>query len=642
MKTKIMSRLLVLSVASILALMAVAPAVQTASVPFTEPVYAPCVVPGQSHLLVFFSLSNQAGLTNYLDSAYYNPYSPSYHNFLSAGQFDAKYSAPSWVFSTVESIFAANGLSTVTTGPMLIEGTGTDVQVGGAITQLSTTSNIQKYIIGAECMTQTFDAPAGQSAPSYKPEDVRGPYVGTSPLSAGVAGSNFNNCTPTEAMTGGLIWLPCGLQTIYDENALLNQGPSWSHQTIALVDAFGDPDTTQANSLVYDNLACSDFASFNSQFNLPNSGCSILYPTGVPTLTSGNYQDAEGWSTETMIDMEYSHVMAPQAHILEVSSSTDYDDLYASIEYVVNNQLANVISLSWGQWEDLFYCTNPTYGCGTPATAALMLGYDEIFQQAAAQGIGVFVSSGDYAAYDFPYFSSFFPPYGEVSASSPATDPWVSGVGGTTLTATFTGQTVSRLETAWSLGSDSFCPMCGSGGGFSMVFKEPSGQQLVHISTQVSSISLPVLGITFYPQGQRGVPDLAADADPATGVLVWVDGAFSPYVWGGTSVAAPLTAGMTTLVQSNTRFFTIGDLAPSLYQLYSQENHGPYWSQFYVSQTQFNIFQLNRGVQGTMFETPSGQNGPFSVIPGAWSPVTGLGQLNVYGLSQVISPSHFQ
>jgi len=171
-----------------------------------------------------------------------------------------------------------------------------------------------------------------------------------------------------------------------------------------------------------------------------------------------------------------------------------------------------------------------------------------------------------------------------------------------------------------------------------MVFREPLGQQLVHISTQVSSIPLPAVGITFHPQGQRGVPDLAADADPATGVLVWVDGAFSPYVWGGTSLAAPLTAGMTSLVQSNTRSFTIGDLAPSLYQLYSQENHGSYWSNFYVSQTQFSIFQLYRGVEGTMFETPSGQNGPFSVIPGAWSPVTGLGQLNVYGLSHEIFP----
>jgi subtilase family serine protease len=324
--------------------------------------------------------------------------------------------------------------------------------------------------------------------------------------------------------------------------------------------------------------------------------------------------------------MQYSHTMAPQAHILEVSSSTDWDDLFASIEYVVNHQLASMMSLSWGTWEDMYY--------SPPSSAALMLGYDEIFQQAAAQGIGVFVSSGDYAAYD--------PVLGEISASSPATDPWVSAVGGTTLTATFTQQSVSRLETAWSLYSDTWCgPLqnqpcpTGTGGGFSMLFTEPLGQRLIHISTQLppgTGIPEPALGITFYPQGMRGEPDLSADADPATGVLVIQDGAFSPYVWGGTSLSAPLTAGMTATVQSSTRFFTIGDLAPSLYLLYLQEN-----GRFYVQQTQFSLFQLSRGVRGVMFETASGQNGPFSVTPGIWNPVTGLGQLNVYGLSQVIS-----
>jgi len=148
---------------------------------------------------------------------------------------------------------------------------------------------------------------------------------------------------------------------------------------------------------------------------------------------------------------------------------------------------------------------------------------------------------------------------------------------------------------------------------------------------------MPALGITFYPQGQRGTPDLSAVADPSIGVLVIQDGTFSQHEWGGTSLAAPLTAGMITTVQSSVSSFAIGDLAPTLYQLYSQENHGSYGPQFYVSQTQFSIYQLYRGVQGTMFETASGQNGPFTVTPGIWNPVTGLGQPNVFGLSQVIS-----
>jgi kumamolisin len=632
--------------------MVAAPAAQTASVPYPQPVYVSCFIGGPSHLLVFFTLNDQSRLTSYLNDAYYNPESPSYHQFISADQFDDEYSAPSWVFSTVESIFRANGLTTVATGPMLIEGTGDAQNVQSALGQLAGASKIQSYIIGAECMPQTYNGlPSKDSqAPAYTPTDTRGVYVGSTPLSRGSSGGGSNACTYQDVITDGpQIWLPCGLQTIYDDNPLINQGSSGSHQTIALVDAYGDPnnETGQVNvhtsSFVYDNIACSDFAAFNAEFNLPQSACSVIYPTGVPQLAPYNAVDAEGWATETAIDMQYSHTMAPQAHILEVTSSTDYDDLYASIEYVVNNQLASMISLSFGSWEDGFFCTSAAFGCGPPVSAALMLGYDEIFQQAAAEGIGVFASSGDYAAYN-PVFAApctspvtstcGVPPYGEVSASSPATDPWVSAVGGTTLLATFTAHTVTRTETAWSFGSDSYNTHIGTGGGFSMVFKETQGQQRIHISTKVTSIPEPALGITFYPQGQRGEPDLAADADPSTGVLIVQDGAFSPYVWGGTSLAAPLTAGMDATVQSNMRHFTIGVLAPSLYEMYSPQ-HGS----FYVQQTQFSINQFNFGVQGTMFQTASGQNGEYSVTPGVWNPVDGLGQLNVYALSQAISNS---
>jgi subtilase family serine protease len=622
--------LVALSILSSLVLMtAIVPFARATVVPVTQPVYESCPTSSPytsttpSHFLVFFTLQNQGELTTFLDHAYYTPSNPSYHKFISASQFDTEYSAPASVFTLVESIFSSNGLTTLATAPMFIEGSGTLTQVNSALAVLSSEpAGIQEHIIGAECMPQTIDLQSSPNVriPHYTPAHHQGGYVGTAP-SFLPSFSPSTVCTYNEVVSGAQVWFPCGLQTIYDENPLLNHGYSGSHQTIALVDAYGDPETAAASSYIYNNIACSDFALFDIKFSLPYSSCSVIYPTGVPVLTTNNVADAEDWSIETAIDMQYSHTMAPQAHIMEVTASTDYDDLYASIEYVLSHQSANMISLSWGEWEDLFYY--PTAAIGG---AALMLGYDEVFEQAAAQGIGVFVSSGDYAAYD-PQFSPQ-----EVSASAPATDPWVAAVGGTTLTATFTPSSVSRLEHAWSLGSDSYNTIIGTGGGFSMLFEETPGQQLVHISTEgVTSIPEPDLGLTFYPQGMRGEPDLSADADPSSGVLVVQDGAFSSYFWGGTSLAAPLTAGMTATVQSSTGSFTIGDLAPSLYLLYQQENGA-----FYVHQTHFTLSQLNQGVQGVMFVTAYGQNGPFYVIPGMWNPVCGLGQLNVYGLSQVL------
>jgi len=628
----LVKRFFVLAIVSSLSLVAaaVSPA-QAAEIPYPAPVYASCPTSNgtPAHLIIYLQLDNQAGLTRFLDDAYYNPSSPSYHAFLSASQFDAMYSAPSSVFSSVESILASNGLSTIMTGPMLIEGAGTDGQAQSALTQIMGTANIQRYLIGSECIPEGLYTLSSSNShvPSYTPDHHRGAYVGSSQ-------SRPKSCAFNEPSQYGQTWFPCGLQAIYDETPLLSQGPSGSHQTIALVDAFGDPEITQANSLVYDNIACSDLATFNSDFNLPNSNCSVIYPTGSPTLTATDLGDAENWGIETALDMQYSHTMAPAANILEVTTPTGSDDFFASVEYVVNNNLANTISLSWGYYEDLFYCFSPP-ACSPPNAAAFMTGYDEIFQQAAAQGIGVFASSGDYGAYD-PVFAP--PPTGEVSTSSPASDPWVTGVGGTRLTATLTGNSISRLEAAWSFpGSFPGC-LCGSGGGFSMVFHEPLDQQMVHIATQVSSIFEPLLGtsgITFYPQGQRGVPDLAADADPATGVLFVLDGAIFPYAYGGTSLAAPLTAGMSSLVQGNTPYFTIGDLAPTLYQLYSHDGG------FYTYQSQFGISQLSHGIHGVMFLTASGQNGVFHVTPGVWNPVAGLGQLNVYGLALALSSSDY-
>ena len=208
---------------SLVLMTAAAPFAQAAVVPVTQPVYESCLTANgtPSHLLVFFNLNNQAGLTGFLDDAYYHPHSPSYHNFLSASQFDAQYSAPASVFTLVESIFSANKLTTVATAPMLIMASGTDTQAQSALGQLSSEpASIQKYIIGVECMPETINilTSSGARIPHYTSFHHRGAYVGTSLFSGPKA------CTYNEIVSGFQVWYPCGLQTIYDENPLLNQG----------------------------------------------------------------------------------------------------------------------------------------------------------------------------------------------------------------------------------------------------------------------------------------------------------------------------------------------------------------------------------------------------------------------------------
>ncbi len=153
-------------------------------------------------------------------------------------------------------------------------------------------------------------------------------------------------------------------------------------------------------------------------------------------------------------------------------------------------------------------------------------------------GASVLVASGDSGS------TGCFPVNGSLAkvADFPATSPDVTAVGGTTLVLNANGSVSS--ETGWS-GDGS---LGGSGGGLSSVFPTPSYQ---------SSLELP----------SRGVPDVAADANPATGVTIVLNG--TDVVFGGTSVATPIWAGLMGLVNQARLAAgksTLGLLDPRLYR----------------------------------------------------------------------------
>jgi len=610
-------------------------------IPSTTPQYFTCeeIIPwvsgsNPSHVIVWLRLSNVTtpnGLDYLLSQMYYNPASPYFHSFITPSQFASWYSPPSSVVSYITSLASQYGLTVLYTFPMLIEASGSASAVDGFLTALqSAPSYIQQWILAGECIPIGYFA-ANSKGPVYKPSYVKTPLPQGYTVSQVLSSAVKVNGKPAYAILGKPgqiyaypleIWLPYGLEFIYDEYPVFSSGYSGQGYTIAIVDAFGDFNFTQASQFVYQNIACNDLYTFDTIWTefgfppLPNPpSCQVIYPTGMPVLTPFNLGTAEGWAGETALDIEYAHTMAPGANILLVVSPDSGDDLFVDIEYVVANQLANFISLSWGASEDVFYIPPVSYN--------LLYGYDEIFMQAAAEGIGVFAASGDSGAFDTVWL--FFNMPMEASVSYPASDPWVTGVGGTTLYAyiTPTGQVI-RNEYAWS-----WTPhfMWGSGGGYSFTFSETIGQSLIGATYERPFVYEPDLGIDFYTLGNRGVPDIAADADPFTGVLIVLNGVIPPYIVGGTSLATPLSAGMTATVQSTVPTFTIGDLAPTLYLLYEY-----YPSMFYAMQTTAPLQSYYTGIPGFMFQSLGGQNGVYWVLQGRWNPVNGLGQINVYGL----------
>ncbi|MGC8570568.1 MAG: S53 family peptidase [Caldivirga sp.] len=620
-QAKLSKYLLIALVLSMLAILLVVIPAELRSQNQSIPLYVSCgeVVSGlpsstPSHLIIWLHLNNIGALQGLLNEIYYDPTSVHFHNFITPQQFDEEFSPPSSIINSIEGVLEGSGLTINYVFPMMIEASGSASNVDNALSALQKEpSNVQSWIIVGECIPLGYFIV--NSTLSFTPQYHKIALNVTNPR---VLFSNITyvNNIPTQIRYRMIeIWLPQGLEYIYDEYPLISSGYNGGGLSIGIVDAFGDFNIAKAaSSLTYSSVACNDLITFSKYFDLPSPSCEVIYPLGKPILTSNDLSEAEGWVYESALDIEYAHAMAPGAKIILAVSPDSGDDLFTTIEYLVNNGLVNFISLSWASPEDAYLLP--------PPAPQLLQAYDEVFMQAAAEGIGVFAASGDWGAFDL-----FVSPI-EPSVWYPASDPWVTGVGGTTLRAVLSQYVINRVEYAWDWNTHY---EWGSGGGYSFVFSETPGQSLVSITYERSVVYEPALGAYFYTVGHRGVPDVAADADPFTGVLLIVNGALSPYVFGGTSLATPLTAGMTTTIQSYLGYPYIGDLAPSLYLLYHY-----YPSQFYVQNATVPSSQYLVGLNGGLFENLGGENGLYWVIQGEWNPVVGLGQLNVYGLSSLI------
>ena len=206
---------------------------------------------------------------------------------------------------------------------------------------------------------------------------------------------------------------PAQIQQAYQFNQVSFNGSGTGGETIAIVDAYNDPNIQ------------SDLNTFDTQFSLPSTTVSVVNETGGSSLPAAD--STGGWELEESLDVEWAHAMAPGANIMLVeASSADDSDLLAAVSYAA--QHANVVSMSWGGGE---------FSGETS--------YDSYFSKA---GVAFVAASGDSGA----------------PISWPAASPNVLAVGGTTLTLDSSGGWGS--ETGWS----------GSSGGPSAYEPQPSYQ----------------------------------------------------------------------------------------------------------------------------------------------------------------------
>lgn len=241
-----------------------------------------------------------------------------------------------------------------------------------------------------------------------------------------------------------------------------------------------------------DATIAADLATFDAQFDLP--ACTTANKCLAVHKMSSKVKADSGWAMETSLDVEWAHAIAPKAKIMLVEATTPSGaNLLAAVDYAAKQSAASAISMSWGGGE-------------FPEETTM----DSHF--VSKSGAPFFASSGDDGT----------------GASWPASSPNVIGVGGTSLTLNSDG--TLRKQTAWS----------GSGGGISAYEKEPSFQ---------SAYNIPKSG------GMRAIPDVAYDADPASGFPVVRAGKW--YTVGGTSAGAPQWAAIAALGKgaSNADFY---------------------------------------------------------------------------------------
>lgn len=381
---------------------------------------------------------------------------------------------------------------------------------------------------------------------------------------------------------------PYQMRHAYGVDSLISQGYDGTGKTIVIVDAFQAPNIVQQLNFFNSFYGLKSLNGLGNPSDPSLGTFTQVAPDGLTPFdpTSANQR---GWAEEISLDVLWAHSIAPGANITLVLAKSNNDaDILSATKYAVDNHLGSVISQSFGQNE----------GCVDQATLALQ---HQIFADATAKNITLLASAGDDGAAQGSCDGTVL----VKAVSSPAVDPLVTAVGGTELHAdrycltthacdptqapapgTYEGEIVWN-EVPLGIGA--------TGGGFSVVYDEPSYQQG-----------------TIHGGKQRGIADVSYNAAVLHGVLTYLNipGLTSPsgafFLFGGTSAGSPQWAAIVAIADQKAGY-DLGFLNKAFYHIGQAQSH-------YAA-------ALNDVTSGN---NSIGSITGFSAAPG-WDPPTGLG-----------------
>jgi subtilase family serine protease len=342
------------------------------------------------------------------------------------------------------------------------------------------------------------------------------------------------DCQPQDQVN---CYTPAQMQQAYDLLPLYAKGDTGKGRKIVIVDAYSSPTIRD------------DLTEFSAEAGLPEANLEVVQPVGkVPAYDPSN-SDQVGWAGEITLDAEVAHTVAPDATIVLVEAPGDAYQLNDALQYAISHRLGDVISLSWGITEQLYNVVIPDL--------------EGMFRAAARAHITIVDASGDDGATSEGNGTSL---YTYPVTAWPATDPYVTAVGGTALNLDGNGNRLSP-DTVWNdsynqatnqlWNGDNGPNALASGGGKSTIFATPSYQSKRQTG------------------GRRGIPDVSMSASCSDAIDMYSTFAGQPEGWSltcGTSESAPMFAAIVAIA-AQVADRPLGLINPALYTL--QDRHAP-------------------------------------------------------------------
>jgi len=359
---------------------------------------------------------------------------------------------------------------------------------------------------------------------------------------------------------------PHAMRVAYGIDSLIKKGFTGKGQTIVDITSFDSPALQQ------------DMKVFDQTFNLPPVDLQVISPLNVPEADP--HQDKETWAEGTVQEVQLLHTIAPGAKIVvlespvaETEGTFGLPEFRKLLQYAIDQQLGSIVSLRWNASEATLQDTQGQQE---------LQNWDTLLQQGTINHhISYFATSGSTGATNVGADNQHMA--NAPTTSFPADSPWVTSVGGTSLTLTSAGSTL--FEMGWS----------NSGGGFSHFYPIPSYQKMLPTEVQKQF------------NNQRGIPDVSADEDSGTGLAVYVNGQWFPT---GGNTGTPVWAALEAIANQMAGH-PLGFINPGLYKLATSATY----QQDFHDITAGDNSEPQAGVKG------------YSAAQG-WDPVTGLGTPN--------------